>query len=84
MLPVMSRIALWNVRLSSARKREPSPGEGEQLLGVVAERIGRDHVEQRLERLADAVHVVAVLLVGVGVVRRDAGDLAQVRRRGPG
>ncbi len=74
----MSRIALWKVRLSSFRNRDPRPGERQQLFGVVAERVGRDHVEQGLDRLAHAVEVVAVLLVGIGVVGRDASDLAQV------
>ena len=37
-----------------------------------------DHVEERLDRLGDAIHVVAVLLVGIGIVGRDARDLAQV------
>ena len=39
---------------------------------------GGDLVEQRLERLADHVQVVAVLLVGVGVVLAVAGDLLEV------
>jgi hypothetical protein len=42
--------------------------EGQQLLRIVAERVGRDHVQQRLDDLAHAVHVVAVLLVGIGVM----------------
>ena len=49
----------------------------QQLLRIVAERVRRHGVEQGLDGLADAVQVVAVLLVGIGVVRRDAGDLAQ-------
>jgi hypothetical protein len=50
----------------------PAPGV------VFGEGVGRDLVEKRLERLADLEHVVLVLLVGVGVVGRVAGDLAQV------
>jgi hypothetical protein len=59
---------------------EPRPEgrQGDQLLGIVAERVRRHRVEQRLHDLADAVHVVAVLLVGVGVVRGEAADLPQV------
>ena len=52
--------------------------EGEQLLGVIAEDVGRDHVEDRLERPTDLVHVVAVLLVGVGIVLAVARDLLEV------
>ena len=52
--------------------------EREELLRVVAEDVGRRLVEQRLERLADHVQVVAVLLVGVRVVLAVAGDLLEV------
>ena len=50
----------------------------EELLGVVAEEVGRRLVEQRLERPAHHVEVVAVLRVGVGVVPAVAGDLLEV------
>ena len=63
------------VELAEAR---PDPGEGEELLGVVAEDVGRDHVEQRLDGLADHVDVVAVLVVRVGVVLGVPRDLLEV------
>ncbi len=53
-------------------------GEGEELLGVVAEDVGRDLVQERLERLADHLDVVAVLVVRVGIVLRVARDLLLV------
>ena len=53
-------------------------GQREQLLGVVAEEVRRRRVEQRLERLADHLHVVRVLVVGVGVVLAVTRDLLEV------
>ena len=64
--------------MSSFLKREPSAGERDELLRVVAEDVRRDHVHQRLEGLADHLHVVAVLVVGVGVVLGVARDLLEV------
>ena len=64
--------------MSSFLKREPSAGEGDELLGVVAEDVRRDHVDQRLDGLADHLHVVAVLVVRVGVVLRVPRDLLVV------
>ena len=54
-------------------------GEGEQLLGVVAEDVRWRHVHQRLDRLADHVHVVRVLVVRVRVVLAVSGDLLLVQ-----
>ena len=48
------------------------------VLGVLAEDVGRRVVEERLDGLDHAVHVVVVALVGVGVVRRVAPDLGDV------
>ena len=53
-------------------------GQRDELLGVVAEDVRRDLVEQRLERLADHLDVVAVLVVRVGVVLRMPPDLLEV------
>ena len=53
-------------------------GEPGCFLGIVRERIGRHLVEERLDGLADLGDVVLVLLVGVGVVRREPGDLPHV------
>jgi hypothetical protein len=53
-------------------------GHPRQFQGVLGEGIGRDLVEERLEGVAHLGHIVLVLLVGVGVVGRVAGDLAQV------
>ena len=53
-------------------------GQREQLLGVVAEQVRRRRVEERLDRLADHLHVVRVLVVGVGVVLAVARDLLEV------
>ena len=64
--------------LVEAAQPRADAGEGQQLLRIVAEGVGRDHVEQRLDGLADPVHVMAVLLVGIGVMGGDALDLAQV------
>ena len=50
----------------------------DQLLGVVAEDVGRDLVEQRLEGPQDLVDVVVEGVIGVGVVRAVAGDLLEV------
>ncbi len=52
--------------------------ERQDLLGVVAEEVGRRLVEERLERPADHVQVVAVLLVGVRVALAVARDLLEV------
>ena len=57
---------------------EPSAGQRDELLGVVAEDVGRHLVEQRLEGLADHRDVVRVLVVGVGVVLGVARDLLDV------
>ena len=50
----------------------------EHLLRIVAEDVRRDHVEERLDGLADHLDVVVVLLVGVGVVLRVPRDLPDV------
>ena len=63
------------VELLEAR---PERGERDQLLGVVAEDVRRDHVEQRLDRLADLADVVVERLVRVGVALGVAGDLLEV------
>ena len=78
----MSRMALWNPLVEAAEPLAEA-GQGEKLLGVVAERVGRDHVEQRLDRLAHPIEVVAVLLVRIRVV----GEMRAISagsRRGPG
>jgi len=54
------------------------PGDAGLVLGVLAERVRRGVVEQRLDRLYDAVEVVVVAVVGVGVVARVAVDLLDV------
>ena len=54
------------------------PGEGQHLLGIVAEQVRRRRVQQRLERLQDLVHVVVEAVVRVRVVLRVARDLALV------
>ena len=59
-------------------KRDPRLRQRDQLLGVVAEDVRRDHVQQRLDGLADHLHVVAVLVVRVGVVLRVPRDLLLV------
>ena len=48
---------------------------GERVLGAAAEQVGRHAVEQRLQGLHDLCHVVAVLVVGVGVASRVPRDL---------
>jgi hypothetical protein len=48
------------------------------VLGVAAEDVRRRVVEQRADRLAHAVEVVVVALVGVGVARGVPPDLLQV------
>ena len=53
-------------------------GERQQLLGVVAEQVRRRRVQEWLDRLADHLHVVRVLVVCVGVVLAVPGDLLQV------
>jgi hypothetical protein len=50
----------------------------EQLLGILAEQVRRRRVEQWLDRVADHLHVVRVLLVGVRVVPAVPGDLLEV------
>ena len=46
--------------------------------GSLLKMSGRDHVEQRLDGLADHLDVVRVLLVGVGVVLGVTRDLLEV------
>ncbi len=53
-------------------------GQGDELLRIVAEDVRRDLVEERLDDLEDLADVVLEGVVGVGVVLRVAGDLADV------
>ena len=53
-------------------------GEPDQLLGVVAEDVRRNLVQQRLDRLDDPADVVVEGVVGVGVVLAVAADLLVV------
>ena len=69
------------VHLADARAE---PGQRQEFLGVVAEDVGRRHVHERLDGLADHLHVVRVLVVRVRVVLAVARDLLLVQRRGPG
>ena len=59
-------------------KRLPRLASAIELLGVVAEDVGRRLVEQRLDRLEDLVDVVVERVVGVRVVRAVARDLLLV------
>ena len=52
--------------------------QGQQLVRVVAEQVGRRRIHERLDRPADHLHVVGVLVVGIGVVLAVAGDLLEV------
>ena len=52
--------------------------QGDQLLGIVAEDVRRDLVEQRLDRLDDLQDVVVEGVVRVGVVLRLPADLLEV------
>ena len=63
------------VELAEARADR---GQRDELLRVVAEDVRRDHVQQRLDRLADLRDVVVERVVRVGVVLRVARDLLQV------
>ncbi len=63
------------VELAEARAQA---GQRHQLLRVVAEDVGRDHVEQGLDGLADHLDVVGVLVVRVGVVLGVPRDLLEV------
>ena len=69
---------MWSDPLVHLPEALPEAGQREQLLGVVAEDVRRDLVEQRLDGLADHLDVVAVLVVGVGVVLGVARDLLLV------
>ena len=50
----------------------------DQLLGIVAEDVGRHLVEERLDGPQDLVDVVVEGVVGVGIVRAVASDLLEV------
>ena len=63
------------VELAEAR---PERCQRDELLGVVAEDVGRDRVHQRLHRPEDLVDVVVERVVRVGVVLRVPGDLLEV------
>ena len=63
------------VELAEARAERR---QRDELLGIVAEDVRRDLVEERLDRPADPQDVVVERLVGVGVVLAVAGDLAEV------
>ena len=63
------------VELAEAR---PERGQRDELLRVVAEDVGRDLVQQRLDRPEDLVDVVVERVVRVGVVLRVAADLLEV------
>jgi hypothetical protein len=45
------------------------PADVDLVLRVLAEHVGGRAVEERPDRLADAVEVVVVAVIGVGVVR---------------
>ena len=64
--------------MSIFRNREPSEASARSSSGSSLNRSGGGAVEQRLERLADHLHVVRVLVVGVGVVLAVARDLLEV------
>jgi hypothetical protein len=55
----------------------PDRRQRDQLLGVVAEDVRRDHVHQGLQDLEHLRDVVLERLVRVGVVLRVAADLLQ-------
>ena len=61
------------------RQRLEAPAEEQQILEaarIERGRIGRRHVEDRLDEAAHLDHRLAVLVVGLGVDLRVAGDLA--------
>ncbi len=53
-------------------------GQGDQLLGIVAEEVGRHLVEEGLDGPQDLVDVVVEGIVGIGVMRAVASDLLEV------
>ncbi len=75
-LIVISWIWLYLSSSESAWKRRPSEQQVHQAAGIERRRIGRRHVEDRLDEAAHVDHRLAVFVVGLGVDLRVARDLA--------
>ena len=73
---VISWTWLYRSVLESPRKRLPEEEEVLQAVERELRRVGRRHAQDRLDEAAHVGHGLAVLVVGLGVDLRVAGDLA--------
>ena len=68
----------WNCAAPRPRRCEESRARPRSSRGVERSRIGRDHAEQGLHGARHLVHEAPELVVGLGVARRVARELAPI------